>query len=372
VLPAAPFLAEPEKVTYKLIYDFGRLTDDGRYPAAGLIDVDGMLYGTTSYGGTHDDGTVFSITTTGDEKVMHSFRFSHRKSDGYYPYAGLVDVNGTFYGTTKSGGKHDLGTVFSITASGGEKILHSFGEAGDGEYPTASLIDVSGTLYGTTESTNAHLEDGTVFSITTSGTEKVLHAFHGKDGDDPKAGLVDVNGRLYGTTASGGVHDAGTVFSITTKGEQKVLHSFKGSDGAEPQASLLDVGGVLYGTTGSGGAHEHGAVFKITTKGDEDVLHSFSGSDGEEPLAGLVAVRGRLYGTTAYGGKATREAGTVFSITQRDKKFTETVLYSFGTGNDGETPIGGLLDVNGALWGTTEYGGLNGLGTVFALRPPRH
>ena len=57
---------------------------------------------------------------------------------------------------------------------------------------------------------------GTVFSITTSGKENVLHSFAGgSDGDNPGAGLIDVNGTLYGTTSDGGAHRDGTVFALT-------------------------------------------------------------------------------------------------------------------------------------------------------------
>jgi len=62
------------------------------------------------------------------------------------------------YGTTEFGGTYDNGTVFSVNPNtGAETVLHSFGSGADGEYPIASLIDVKGTLYGTTE------EGGTVW-----------------------------------------------------------------------------------------------------------------------------------------------------------------------------------------------------------------
>ncbi|MGA8326822.1 MAG: choice-of-anchor tandem repeat GloVer-containing protein, partial [Candidatus Cybelea sp.] len=57
--------------------------------------------------------------------------------------------------------------------------------------------------------------DGTVFSVTTSGTETVLHSFGGSgDGAHPDASLLNVNGTLYGTTGGGGAHGDGTVFSL--------------------------------------------------------------------------------------------------------------------------------------------------------------
>ena len=92
-----------------------------------MISVNGTLFGTTAWGGNRatnlGDGTVFSISANGSETVLHRFT----GTDGANPNAGLIDVNGTLYGTTTSGGTNNDGTVFSISASGTEKVLHSFG-----------------------------------------------------------------------------------------------------------------------------------------------------------------------------------------------------------------------------------------------------
>jgi uncharacterized repeat protein (TIGR03803 family) len=192
----------------------------------------------------------------------------------------LIDVGGALYGTTQDGGAcpfgGSCGTVFSITPEGSEKVLHSFGKGSDGAVPQAGLIDVAGTLYGTTVAGGEYGGEygyGTVFSITTSGTEKVLHSFgKGSDGKEPFAGLIDVNGTLYGTTSAGGAQDkascyslsCGTVFSITPQGSEKVLHSFgKGSDGQFPRADLTYENGRLIGTTSNGGTYRYGTVFAL-------------------------------------------------------------------------------------------------------------
>jgi uncharacterized repeat protein (TIGR03803 family) len=244
-----------------------------------LIDVNGTLYGTTSAGGSGDDGTVFSVRTTGKFHVLH--RFSHG-TDGSNPAAGLIDVKGTLYGTTSLGGSHrtgyyfGFGTVFSIATDGTEQVLHSFGHGSDGRHPEASLLDVNGTLYGTTYAGGAGsgCSDGcgTVFSVSTSGKESVLHRFgDGSDGAFPVAGLVDVKGTLYGTTEYGGTDGEGTVFSISTSGTEKILHNFVESDGEIPRASPINVNGTLYGTTWEGGKYGAGTVFSISTSGAENV-----------------------------------------------------------------------------------------------------
>ena len=177
------------------MHNFNAFTT-GKRPRAGLIDVGGTLYGTTEIGGQHGSGTVFSISTSGKERTMHSFELNH--SDGVHPVASLINVGGTLYGTTIDGGNYytgsgsgyyGYGTVFSITTGGTEKVLHSFGglmkRISDGRFPEASVIDAKGTLYGTTQYGGGYGGPdagtsggfGTVFSVTTGGAEKVLHTF---------------------------------------------------------------------------------------------------------------------------------------------------------------------------------------------------
>jgi uncharacterized repeat protein (TIGR03803 family) len=67
------------------------------------------LYGTTAGGGTPNLGTIFDVSTSGKENVLHSFQ----ASEGSDPRSSLAVVNGTFYGTTSFGGASQMGTIFS-------------------------------------------------------------------------------------------------------------------------------------------------------------------------------------------------------------------------------------------------------------------
>jgi uncharacterized repeat protein (TIGR03803 family) len=184
---------------------------DGDVPLGSVIDVKGELYGTTSYGGSNDGGTVFKMTTSGTKTILYSFKGG--RSDGERPSGNLINVDGVLYGTTGFGGKKDLGTVFAL-ASGKETVLHAFTGAPDGASPNGSLLDVKGTLYGTT-SGGGKFGKGTVFSVSKSGKEQILYAFKGGSGGYlPLAGLVSGKGTLYGTTDRGGGADKGTVYSI--------------------------------------------------------------------------------------------------------------------------------------------------------------
>jgi uncharacterized repeat protein (TIGR03803 family) len=206
--------------TARILHSFGH-GRDGRILWCTLLDVNGILYGVTLEGGSHDianggDGTVFSISANGTERILHSFN----STDGANPYdaSGLIDVNGTLYGTTQNGGTYNLGTVFSISLTGTERVLHSFGSSGanpDGTQPIAGLNYVNGTLYGTTNGGGKY-NLGTIFSISLTGAERVLHSFgKGRDGSNAQAGFLDVNGTLYGVTTHGGTKGYGTVYALT-------------------------------------------------------------------------------------------------------------------------------------------------------------
>jgi uncharacterized repeat protein (TIGR03803 family) len=313
------------------------------------------------------------------ETVLYSFTGGR---DGAGLLAGLIaDNQGTLYGTTQYGGTASLGTVFKLTppANGQsawtETVLYSFTGGSDGGLPYAGLIaDNQGALYGTTHGAVLNNSLGTVFKLTppangqSAWTETVLYSFCNhpqppgcSDGFAPEAGLIaDNQGALYGTTLGG------TVFKLTppAKGQttwtETVLYSFTGgSDGGAPEAGLIaDNQGALYGTTSSGGTGNAGTVFKLTppakgqTAWTPTVLYSFCSlsncSDGYEPRAGLIADnQGALYGTTEFGGTAplASSKGTVFKLTPPAKgqtAWTETVLYSFcslSNCSDGANPV---------------------------------
>jgi len=99
-------------------------------------------------------------------------------------------------------------------------------------------------------------------------------------------------------------------------------------------------------------------------------LYNFDRGNGAEPQSGVIIDKtGGIYGTTEHGG--TDDLGTVFKLTPSGSSYTENFVYDFKGGLlDGEYPSGGvILDGNGALYGTTDRGGEHGYGTVFKLTP---
>ena len=369
--------APAQTAAYKVIH---RFIDNTYVSNGGLTDVGGLLYGTLS-GGPIGNGAVFSVSPhTGAATILYAFQAG---SDGNDPVGKLLNVSGTLYGVTEYGGSYacngGCGTIFSVSPkTAAEAIVYSFQGGMDGDRPEGGLIDYDGVLYGTTEGgakdcTYSSGECGTVFSVDrATGTEHVLHLFRGfGDSGYPAAKLLRVGKILFGTDNYGGAFNDGSLFSFDLFTDVEVpFHSFGyQTDGTLPGfAGLIDVGGTLYGTTGSGGLHGYGVVFSLDPKTRaERVLYSFqSGSDGATPLAGLVDVRGTLYGTTFGGGSTACSGsgcGTVFSLNPATGVYR--VLHVFRGGSDGGNPAAGLLDLHGTLYGTTTSHG----GTVFALTP---
>jgi uncharacterized repeat protein (TIGR03803 family) len=311
---------------------------NGFFPEAGLVYRNGELYGTTRKGGAYNRGTVYKVNGFGTEQVLHSFYKVTR--DGAYPEAGLSDFNGTLYGTTHGGGSNGRGTIFKITTSGKESVIYAFGtnSRNDGAFPATNLVALKGVFYGTTTGGGTHsgcpglIGCGTVFAVTPSGKERVIHNFTGteSDGGQPPSGLTVVNGDLYGTTVYGGLPPCyagcGVVFRVTTSGTETILHRFRsGYDGAYPGAGVAPINGALYGTTTNGGGYYGcsdgcGTVYRIDSARRETVLYRFRGyPDGQNPEGALTEVNGVLYGTTAYGGTFcegfySSGCGTVYEI----------------------------------------------------------
>ena len=399
-----------EGPNYQLLYNFGSITNDGTTPKAPpVLGADGAFYGTAYDGGT-GAGTVYKINADGsDYRLLRRFAvypsiFSLMSTDGQSPGQMVQAANGMLYGITLYGGvavprgwiEYGPGTIFTIStnAENYEVVWEFSNSGGDGATPLAGLmIGQDGALYGTTSSGGTG-GDGTVFKLNSNGTGyQTLHNFaiDSNDGETPTAPLIQVNGTLYGTTTAGGyAYSRGTVFSLNPDGSGYSLVASFGFIGAmdalDPVAPLLlGRDGEFYGASLEGGNfysgvnynpyESLGTVFKFKPIGTDYVdLHDFETNeiDGTNPQGGLIqGFDGALYSTTELGGTNGEASdlgdGTVFKVNPDGSGYT--VLYNFGDStNDGVNPFGALLQgEDGALYGTTQSGGTNGVGTVFKL-----
>lgn len=282
-------------------------------------------------------GTVFAVTTSGKERVVYSFKWG---SDGAAPITGLTVLHGALYGVTWVGGLKTVcanflskgcGTVFEVSTSGNERVLYRFKGGKDGALPEGRLLARNGDLFGTANKGGNQgcggAGCGTIFEINNAGVGQVLYRFEGgSDGGNPAAGMISLNGALYGTTTQGGSgcedSGCGTIFKATASGQETTLYRFTGPpDGLYPSSSLVASSGKLYGVTFSGGmvcipgssGYDGGTAFEADTSGAESVLYRFKcRRNGRFPAGALLPLGGQLYGATTYGGR--RGDGTLYAL----------------------------------------------------------
>ena len=308
-----------------------------------------------------------------------------------------IGTGGVIYGVTNYGGTYNSGAVYSLTPPalpGGawtEAVLHGFGAPGDGSLASSGLaLGNDGILYGTTAAGGAY-GNGTVFSLAPplavggAWTETVLYSLgeRADDGAQPYGTpALGEHGVLYATTTKGGPNvcsqgNCGTVFSLTPPSSpggawtESILYAFRALDDGDYPSGTLSIGhdGSLYGTTLLGGESGFGTAFRLAPPSSPDgewtetILHSFGGGqDGTGPAGNLALGAGPVYyGTTQ---------STVYSLTPPT---TTGAPWTYAVLADDLllTYAGAAVNTGtGALYGATFYGGSKGGGSIFMLVPP--
>ncbi len=298
--------------TLTTLINFNRA--NGSSPLAGLVEGnDGLLYGSTGYGGTSTAcssgcGTLFSLTPKGVLKTLVTFNYAN----GYYPAAALMQgSDGLLYGSTGYGGNSTVcpsgcGTLFKLTPKGSLSTLVHFNKT-NGQFPRAGLSQgTDGHMYGTTYS-GGNAEFGTVFKITSTGTLTTLVNFNKVNGGYPFASLIQTkDGNYYSTTYTGGSstgcgidlvgspYGCGTIFRLTASGVLTTLVNFDKTHGSSPNGLVQGTDGNFYGTTYLGGVATAcyggcGTIFKFLA---EPKVTDFSPKSG--PAGTVVVIRGEF------------------------------------------------------------------------------
>jgi uncharacterized repeat protein (TIGR03803 family) len=186
---------------------------------------------------------------------------------------------------------------------------------------------------------------------------------------------VPADGHYYGTTTRGGAHGRGAIFRMSPAGQLTTLVSFTGESGqtkgeAPDTGLVLGADGALYGATLAGGALGFGTLFKVTTGGVFTTLVEFSGTTGQArgsvPGDLVIASDGYLYGTTQAGGA--NDLGTIFRYGPLGLFTTLAEFTGTSGARPGATPLGGLVASGSVLYGVTQSGGNHDLGTVFKIQ----
>lgn len=320
----------------------GYTNSDGAYPAAALLVTNGTIFGTTTAGNPAGGGTVFRINTNGAGftnlygfamTVFDAVTGNHTNAGGASPGGALILYGNALYGTTTEGNPNGYGTLFSITTNGQNFTNLVLFNVTNGAAPYSGLTQSNGTFYGTTIDGGAN-SNGLVFRVNYDGTRFTnLYSFGGelissagyqtnKDGANPYGALVLAGPTLFGTAAGGGAGGAGTVFRVNTDGTAFTnLYNFSAPayDGATgldtnregfgPATALTLLGATLFGAAPYG-ASNAGAIFSLNTNGagfvDNYIFPPAStaqtNSGGANPVGPLVISAGIAYGVGEHDG----------------------------------------------------------------------
>jgi uncharacterized repeat protein (TIGR03803 family) len=392
----------------------------GDLPFGAMQASDGNLYTVTNPGigltctdNRNNTCTYLSrVTPDGTYSTFHAFEENGStlsNTDGAFPNLIIEASDGNFYGTAKSGGANNFGTVFKIAPDGTFTLLYTFpidaqNNAPSGSEPGRLIAGVDGNFYGMTMtggvvppgSPSTTYAKGTFFKISPAGVFTLIHTFLNTDGvtnyfSSYSAGLVQgVDGNFYSVgqapldpNSTSDDAPPNAIYQITPSGTIQVLHQFA-ADGSEGSSitSALTVGpdGNFYGTSGStlpvsgNGTFGNrvGNVFRVSSTGAFRVLFTFSAGGGmglqTDPNLTLGS-DGNLYGTATVGGDPTHcpyssGCGTIFQI-QPSGNFND--LHNFVDSNtDGGFPGGSLVQLQDGSFAGATRGGVLGGGTSVA------
>lgn len=410
---------EGQAQTFTVIHTFTGGADGGEPNSTLLLDGAGNLYGTAARGGNTSGicannlgcGVVFKMKPSGGGWVLTPLYTFSGGNDGEGPAGIVLGPDGSFYGTTYSGGvscpsntQYGCGTVFNLRPSPSacksalcpwtESVLYRFaGGSSDGAGPNAPVVfDKAGNLFGTTFQGGMYSVDcdysrnwcGTVFELSPANggwTETLPYIFNpsGSAGQSPEAGLaIDSADNLYGTALVGGVNGGGTVFELSPSGSawvENTLYSLAGESnaGTFPESTpIFDPSGNLYATTQFGGPNGGGTVFELSPAGsgwNSSLVYGLLGHvEQNGPLTGVTRdSAGNLYGTAfSLGGI---NSGLIFMLSPSNGGWTYTTLHQFDF-HDGCEPVGGVtVDAHGNLFGTASGCGPDEEGVIWEITP---
>jgi uncharacterized repeat protein (TIGR03803 family) len=336
-----------------------------------FFTADGKMHGTMITGGTNNTGVLFEYDP-GTNSYVNKLSFAGAP-DGRNPNNKLtLAANGKFYSITLQGGTGDYGTVYEF-----DPVTLVFSKKADftksnGAYPVGALANASnGKLYGTTQRGGAN-DQGVIFEYDPA-TASISNQFDldFNTGTFLFNGLIATpNGKLYGASRDGGTNSRGALLEFDPlTNSVTIIYSFAQATGATPTAALtLGSDNNLYGVA-NGGAQSAGVVFKYDlATSTYTKTAEFNSIGAVFPRSSLTnATNGKMYGLTLFGN--TGAGGVLYEYDPVTAALIDR--YDFpSSGTTGFSPRGTMtLSSNGKLYGMTQGGGANNLGTFFEYDP---
>jgi len=366
---------EPDGTNFSRQFNFSATS--GKYPNGPLIKIGNILYGVANLGGNNEGGVVFAYDADADTyQKLRQFSTNTNSTTVRKPNGPLLNMNGVLYGTTEEGGSLSNGALYKINTDGtGYQVLHAFDDE-NGYYGT--LMTFGNQIYGMTNGGYSPITftGGTSYRLNPDGSSfQTIHVFGDTAGYQPTGSLIRAqDGNLYGLTTYGGSgYSNGVAFRIDANGANYTALQWlaNGAGYGKPLGALMQASnGSFYGMNNTGGPAFAGQLFKLTVGGSVsyEVYNTFclAPDCSQNPVGSLLqASDGNLYGMTPTTGQNTGQ-GNIFRVNTSGSGYA---LIKKFNGTDGANPAGSLIQApDGFLYGMTENGGLNGFGVIFKIR----
>lgn len=407
---------DPVTTTYQKVAEF--FTIQGKYAAGNLVVYNDKLYGIcqgdgitnkglifefnpatntlvkkfdfapTGYsqplGGLVLDGTLLWGTTAGTGGCIYSYdisggQFTMRNEFGgvlgTWAYGRLVLFNNKLYGVTRVGGANNFGVFYEYNiATDVYTVRAPFAGGNSGAHPEGSLTVFNNKIYGQAAQHGANGQ-GTIFEFdpaTNIFTTK--HQYTDAQGGDPLSGFTVYNNRLYAFTRLGGDGNNGTLVEynpINNTLLKKMDCAF--TAGERSDNDMVVYNDKLYGMMTFGG-FANGQVYEGTFIEYDPEINGiqvrirFRNNTGLEAIGSTAYLNGKVYGVTSRGGMNGNHLGVLWEYDL--STYTYSVRHHFETFSGYAGYCEGLIAYNGNLYGTAEFGGLNGnAGTLFRYNP---
>lgn len=379
------------------VFTFATLPPNEAFSSAALT-TNGAVYVATA-NTLSGVGSIFRMDPAGSVDLLLSFT----GETGAFPGSiatELVAGNGDdVFGFTTSTGAYANGALFHASADGSYQVTHIFtGGSGarPGSNPNLLRRDLDGTFYGSCRS-GGLFSGGTLFRIAPNNDFSSLGNLPpgaGAGGSaEPADLIITPNHEAYGVTLFGGANGNGFVFKVTQASSYTLLADFPDSDGGilTGRTLMLASDGNLYGTSSKSFQFfpfTPGNVFRVTLGGTLTPLFTFTGAGGNAPgfdPGRLVEANGALYGITrGYGFPSLSEGAivpdTIYRLSQPATYKTLSVLRPKGEFDITVNALPQLIAIDGVpgvsggplLVGFTAKGGADARGSDLRIYSDGH
>jgi uncharacterized repeat protein (TIGR03803 family) len=374
---------DPATNIYTKKYDF--TGSGGASPQNSLRLMNGKMYGTTASGGISNVGVVFEWDpATNAYTKLVDMNGSGAGSNGWSLYNNVTPYNNKLYCTTQQGGANNFGTLLMIDPllpyGSNTTVVKNFDAASGATANNNEMIVYNNKLYGCLYNAGAN-SGGTLFEFNPGGNvfTKLVDFEYTLTGDQPLGKLVQNGTKFLGMCSRGGSNGTGTIYEWDPANPTTVVKKYNFltnnyDNTVNPGSTLCLFNSKFYAVSYNGGYTNQGNLFEydyvantITKK------KTFNAAEnGRTPLGKPVLLNGKIYGICYQGPQEIfgTPYGCLWEFDPSNSVYSRKFLFDYpNSAANGRAPVSAPIAYNGKLYGTTNNGGISDIGLLYEYDP---